>query len=72
MPGTYASIDEGEFSLCGIRRDGTAHCTGALDETTPEGMFSAVAAGSYHACALRLDHHVTCWGENFHRQATPP
>jgi alpha-tubulin suppressor-like RCC1 family protein len=24
----------------------------------------AIAAGEYHACALRSDHHIVCWGDN--------
>ena len=32
-------------------------------------QFSAVAVGGHHACGLRLDKTVTCWGENGSGQA---
>lgn len=51
----------------------------------PEGMFRAVAAGEWHACGIRTDGRVTCWGANndaraytrwnndvHYGQATPP
>ena len=45
------------------------------DGTTPpsiEGDFTAIAAGFEHACALRTDATVTCWGQNRFGQAEPP
>lgn len=34
--------------------------------------FTAVAAGGDHACGLRTDHTVTCWGDNEHGQIDAP
>ena len=39
----------------------------------PEGeRFTAIAAGTLHACGLREDGGVSCWGSNEHGQASPP
>jgi alpha-tubulin suppressor-like RCC1 family protein len=40
---------------------------------TPSGeTFSALAAGSYHACGLRRDGTATCWGNDEHGQLATP
>ncbi len=40
---------------------------------TPEGeRFTAIAAGTLHACGLREDGGISCWGSNEHGQASPP
>ena len=35
-------------------------------------MYTAVAAGGAHSCALGTDGAVTCWGDNDWGQAEPP
>jgi alpha-tubulin suppressor-like RCC1 family protein len=35
-------------------------------------VYSAVSAGGQHACGLRLDGTVQCWGENRDGQSLPP
>ena len=34
--------------------------------------FTAITVGSGHACGLRTDGGISCWGNNDHGQATPP
>ena len=38
----------------------------------PAGQFIAVSAGGSHACGLRADNTIDCWGYNSHGQADPP
>ena len=38
----------------------------------PEGEFLDVAAGRFHACGLRADGSVVCWGSSGEGQATSP
>jgi alpha-tubulin suppressor-like RCC1 family protein len=37
----------------------------------PQGQFSQVAVGQDHACALRTDRHVECWGRDRTGETTP-
>ncbi len=34
--------------------------------------FTAITVGNLHACGLREDGAISCWGSNEHGQATPP
>ena len=36
------------------------------------GEFASVSAGGAHACGVKTDGSVACWGSNEHDQATPP
>ncbi len=36
------------------------------------GAFTQVSAGSLHACAIKPDGTVACWGNNLDGQSTPP
>ncbi|MCY3786697.1 MAG: hypothetical protein OXG47_08255 [bacterium] len=38
----------------------------------PGGRFRALSAGERHACAVRADRSVTCWGLDLHGQSAPP
>jgi alpha-tubulin suppressor-like RCC1 family protein len=39
----------------------------------PNGLIAKkIAVGGYHACALRLNNTVTCWGLSDYAQAEPP
>jgi|GEM_PF-3990941 len=40
--------------------------------TPPAGSFKQVSAGDYHACAIKTNNSVACWGNNSNGQATPP
>ena len=37
-----------------------------------DGPFSMVTVGLYHACALRQDGQIQCWGEDGRQQTSPP
>ena len=41
-------------------------------DTVPKGDFTAIAAGAYHTCGLKVDGKLVCWGENPWGQADPP
>jgi hypothetical protein len=54
---------------CGVRPDGTVACFGDNTEgrapatrTAATGSFTRVGTGWYHACALRTDGGIECWG----------
>ena len=38
----------------------------------PDGAFTSVASGGWHACGVKQDGFVACWGQDFYGQATPP
>ena len=38
----------------------------------PEGVFVDYSVGFQHACGLRRDGQVECWGNNSHSQSNPP
>ena len=38
----------------------------------PEGTFTKIAIGSRHACAIRTDGTVACWGSNFYNSLWEP
>ena len=41
-------------------------------EANAAGTFSVISAGCYHACGVRTDLTLACWGNNYSGQATPP
>ena len=54
-------------AMCGLATDGAVHCwgDGALTEVEePEGVFVDLDANEHHACAVREDTRVVCWGED--------
>ncbi|WP_419850599.1 hypothetical protein [Candidatus Poriferisocius sp.] len=51
--------------------DGTPATTGPSNQT-PSGLYTAVAAGVQHACAIRTDRTISCWGDNESGQASAP
>jgi alpha-tubulin suppressor-like RCC1 family protein len=59
---------------CLINLDGTLECTGLDDSLNnpPAGRFVQMEIGGDHACAIRADGTVACWGSNAFGQATPP
>ena len=60
------------------RREITAQGGVQWRRAVPEGEYTSVSAGVYHACGIRIDQTVACWGSNlgfdgdFLGQATPP
>jgi hypothetical protein len=72
-----AQVSADGFFNCAVRTDGTlAPCWGQLVPglTPPAGTFLTVAVGRAHACALRTDHTVACWGAEiqFSGETRPP
>jgi hypothetical protein len=61
----FVSVATGESHACGLRSDGQIVCWG-YDILGPRaGTFSAVAAGSYHSCAIHADGGaIECWGQS--------
>ena len=45
---------------------------GAVISRCEAGDYTAVTVGAHHACALRDDGRVRCWGANQYGQAVPP
>ncbi|MDE0603676.1 MAG: hypothetical protein OXI18_04660 [bacterium] len=41
-------------------------------DQTPSGPYTAVATGVQHACAIRADRTIACWGNNDNGQASAP
>ena len=41
-------------------------------DTAPAAGFTAVSAGNKHACAIRADKSLECWGDNLERQLNAP
>lgn len=73
-PSTRARrIGMGDDFMCMLQADSTIRCLGTflqwyhetdevIDAVAPLGKFVSVVAGPNHACALRLERTVVCWG----------
>lgn len=67
-PGAFESISAG-FITCGIRPTGQLVCWGGHGSyinlhNVPVGVFSQVAVGEHHVCALYAgDSSVVCWSD---------
>jgi alpha-tubulin suppressor-like RCC1 family protein len=59
---TYRAVESGIDFSCGIDRLGDLLCKGQIDPPPTDGPFVALAAGGRHACALRDDRTLACWG----------
>ncbi|XP_058097698.1 serine/threonine-protein kinase-like protein CCR4 [Magnolia sinica] len=62
----FSSIAVGGDFVCGLTDQGAVRClrtNSNVLESVPSGNFTVVAAGSRHACAIRLNDTVVCWGE---------
>ena len=77
----FTQVSAGLWYTCGITIDQEVWCSDVdtFDgELPPEGRFTQVSAGNYkdvpavHACALRADEVLVCWGEDQSGQASPP
>ena len=51
---------------------GLVETPGASTGTAPASGFTAVSAGDRHACAIRADKSLVCWGEDRQGQSSPP
>ena len=75
-PGPFASVTAGSNAWhCGVRTDGTIDCWNPYRVeviTPPAGVFTRVAVGDTHACAIRSsDGRVLCWGSNGFGEGPP-
>ena len=68
----FTQISAGLHLACGLRHDATIHCWGdnSLGQASPpQGAFSKIAVGRFHACALPLPQSappkLICWGNHF-------
>lgn len=62
------------FITCQIIQ-GDSYCTGvggSVDLDIPEGAFTAISVGTFHACAIRVDGTIVCWGSNSHGELDAP
>ena len=71
--GPVTAYDAGLTQVCAIDEAGTVSCWTKEGQTdTPSGVYSEIWLGPQHACALRDDQHIVCWGNNANGQASPP
>ena len=71
--GRYSQISVGG-DICGVTTGEAIECSGRLYDAgeIPEGPFSSVSVGISHACALKTDGAVRCWGDDSDGQAYSP
>ena len=74
----YTQVSYTSGPVCAIRTDRTLKCRAPSDDEeylavleVPAGEFSYVSAGAHHACAIRVNGTVACWGENSNRPFRP-
>ena len=67
--GTFQSVVAGDSLdfACGVRTGGELACWGDNGHDwgnvfPPEGIFKSVSLGMAHACAIKMDDTVVCWG----------
>lgn len=83
LSGSFESVDIGNAfgAFCAANTDGDIECWGGplrrkepmfAGEIPSEGSFDTVTVGRSHACGLREDDTVVCWGSNGEGQAEPP
>lgn len=65
--GPFTRVAAGGGFGCGLQEDGALHCWGndshGIVSDLPADEFSDLAAGLYHACAIRKgDRSIACWG----------
>lgn len=65
-------------TYCAVKQNGSLICwktdqkTNDIKSFQIDGNFKEVAAGGDHFCAIREDDTVTCFGNNYYGQSTPP
>ena len=85
--GEYQAVASGEPGSCALTVDGGIRCFPVCAVypgfapvcdvepsflASPPGTFTQISAGYFHACALRTDQTVACWGRNDAGQAAAP
>ena len=76
----YRTISAGQNSACAIKTNGTAECwAGSIQLESPSGSFISISMGvgasgkrESHACGIRTDRSIICWGDNSFGQSDPP
>ncbi len=70
----FTTVDMTYALGCALGAGGAATCWGYFPaETPPAGVsFQQVTAGEYHACGIRLDGAIACWGDNSYGQTDEP
>ncbi|XP_027091331.2 serine/threonine-protein kinase-like protein CCR4 [Coffea arabica] len=61
-----SSVAVAENFVCGLLRSGKIQCLGSFANVidhVPAGIFTVVAAGFRHACAISLTGTLECWGD---------
>jgi hypothetical protein len=64
-----AHVEGGSRISCALLVSGAVVCRGL---TPPDGTFEQLTVGYTHACGLRPDRTVECWGDDAKGQATAP
>jgi len=68
--GTFRHVSVNQFN-CGVHTDGSVECWSYADPccnntygqlTPPKGAFTQVDVGTHHACGIKEDKTVACWG----------
>jgi alpha-tubulin suppressor-like RCC1 family protein len=71
--GPYVQLDAGGGFGCAVDSASTGDCWGSVVPSGfPGGAFTQIVTGSDHACGLRPDASVVCWGANGSGQAVAP
>lgn len=71
----YVALSVGEFTVCGLHRDGTLSCgydRDGIEAPPPYSDFVQVSAGAEYVCALRVSGKVVCWGLDALGEAQAP
>lgn len=73
-PGPWARVALGEVSWCATPGDGRWSCWGGTQRSrdVPDLDFRALDAGVSHACGITDADALTCWGEDWTSELTPP
>jgi alpha-tubulin suppressor-like RCC1 family protein len=61
--GSYRAVGAGRRFVCGIDVAGALLCRGEIGTPPSDGPFAVLSVGDAHACALREDRTLACWGK---------
>ncbi len=71
--GRVASVSLDRDVGCALGRNERLSCWGLdLLQDPPDGEFTSVAVGTFHACAMDASGQPVCWGDDSQGQASPP
>ncbi len=76
LAGNWVQLAGGQEDLCALHASGEVECWAAgyssFLGSWPDEFFTGVAVGYWHACAVRPDATVSCWGYADLGATTPP